>query len=97
MVNDLMDASSLESSRLRIIPDRLDLGELIHDVAIRVPASPWTEVRVPENDHLVVKGDAQRLEQVVTNLLSNALKYGAPGNPESSWKPDTWEGTRRWW
>lgn len=79
MVNDLMDASLLETSRMRITLDRLDLGQLVRAVVERDPdAAARTDVRTPIDSRLFVKGDEQRLEQVVTNLLSNALKYGAP-------------------
>ena len=79
MVSDLMDASLLESDRLRVTLGRLDLGQLLHEVAERVPqAAPRTRTRTPPAVRVFVKGDAQRLEQVVSNLLSNAVKYAAP-------------------
>jgi PAS domain S-box-containing protein len=79
MVNDLMDASQLETKRLRVAPKRLDVGQLVRDVVGRIPeAATRTEIGTPANWRLFVKGDAQRLEQVMTNLLSNALKYSTP-------------------
>jgi signal transduction histidine kinase len=47
-----------------------------------VPAAPSrVDFEAPRDRRVFVKGDAQRLEQVVTNLLTNAVKYGAPGTP----------------
>jgi signal transduction histidine kinase len=78
MVSDLMDASLLESDRLRVTLDRLDLCQLIRDVVRRTAAATRTRVDIRTDSRLFVKGDAQRLEQVITNLLSNAVKYAAP-------------------
>jgi len=79
MVTDLMDASLLESDRLRVTFERLDIGELLRDVVRRTPlAAARTRTAIPHDLRLSVRGDAQRLEQVLANLLSNAVKYAAP-------------------
>ena len=79
MVADLMDASLLESDRLRVMFARVDLGQLLADVVRRTPlASRRTRTHVPANARIFVNGDAQRLEQVIANLLSNAVKYAPP-------------------
>ena len=78
MVSDLMDASLLESDRLRVTLERLDLCHLVRDVVRRTAAAARTRLDLLPDASLFVKGDAQRLEQVLTNLLSNALKYAAP-------------------
>ena len=79
MANDLMDASQLEAKRLQVSLNRIDLSQLLHSVIQRVPgAATRVEIRTPPSRRLFVKGDEHRLEQVVTNLLSNALKYSPP-------------------
>ena len=79
MVADLMDASLLESDRLRVKLARIDLGQLLSDVVRRTPlAAPRTQIHAPADACFYVKGDAQRLEQVISNLLSNSVKYAPP-------------------
>jgi signal transduction histidine kinase len=79
MVTDLMDASLLESDRLRVTLTRVDLGQLLTEIVRRTPlAAPRTRTHLPGDVCLFVKGDAQRLEQVIANLLSNAIKYATP-------------------
>jgi signal transduction histidine kinase len=79
MTSDLMDASLLETRRMQVTLDRLDLSQFLRDVVQRVPVGAGrTRIQVPSDARLFIKGDAQRLEQVLDNLLSNAVKYGAP-------------------
>ena len=79
MVADLMDASLLESDRLRVTLARVDLCQLLTDVVRRTPlAALRTQTHLPADTRLFVNGDAERLEQVIANLLSNAVKYATP-------------------
>ena len=84
LVDNLLEASSLEAGRFRVAPRPTDLGEIIGE-ATRL-MKPLLE---KYNQHLVlemppvipqVEADARRVVQVLVNLLSNAHKYG----PEDS-------------
>jgi PAS domain S-box-containing protein len=79
MVADLSDASQLESHRLVIAHERMDLQKVVREFVAREP-SVMGRARVGAgNGRLPIDGDRGRLEQVLSNLLSNAVKYGAPG------------------
>ncbi|MDC3958950.1 PAS domain S-box protein [Polyangium jinanense] len=80
MIGDLLDLSRIEAHRLELVRAPTDIPELLAHV---IEASGDRE-RVTLSicgDLPVVSVDAQRLEQVAENLLSNALKYGTPGTP----------------
>ncbi len=65
MTSDLMDASLLETRRMQVTLERLDLCQFLRDVVQRVPpGASRTKVRTPSDIQLFIKGDAQRLEQV---------------------------------
>jgi PAS domain S-box-containing protein len=83
LILSLLDLSRLESGQLSIEPAPLDLGALTrqvieeleptldhHRVELELPAAP-----------LMIMGDALRLEQVIHNLLQNAVKYSPAGGP----------------
>jgi signal transduction histidine kinase len=82
LINDLLDISKIESGKMEFHLDRLNVAECVyksmrslralaeaHQVSIRAD----TPAELPE-----VMADRDRLEQVITNLLSNALKYSPP-------------------
>jgi PAS domain S-box-containing protein len=83
LIDELLDISRITSGRLRLEPEELDLAEVVRELAFRfgdecVRAGCRLEVEADEP----VRGrwDRVRIEQVINNLLSNALKYGA-GKP----------------
>ncbi len=83
MIQDLVDAARSESGQLRLERQPVDLGAFVRDLKERLAASLETgriEVRVPQGLP-PVWADPARLERILTNLWSNALKYSAPGTP----------------
>ncbi|HEX8818774.1 MAG TPA: ATP-binding protein [Archangium sp.] len=83
LVNELLDVTRIHAGRLRLDLEQVDLAALTQEVAARFEL-PATQSHSPLLLELSgpTEGawDRLRLEQVVTNLLSNALKYGA-GKP----------------
>ena len=76
LVNDLLDAARLETGRLAIEITRFNLSALCEQAAeeqMAVSGRP-VEVELPERP-VDVRADSDRVLQVLTNLLSNALKY----------------------
>ncbi|WP_437950732.1 PAS domain S-box protein [Sorangium sp. So ce296] len=83
MISDLLDVSRLESHRLDLRPAEVDLPALIRATVERTAdATKGHGLDVEVLDGIPpLLADSGRLEQVLTNLLSNAAKYGAPGTP----------------
>jgi len=83
LVEELLDVSRLASGRLRVEPTEFDLSELVREVASRLKPSldaAGCALSLEARARTIGSWDRLRVEQVVANLVSNALKYG-PGNP----------------
>jgi len=83
MINDTLDLSRIEAGHVELVPQTLDLQELV-DAARTLLAHSAEKRRVGIEVHLgagarSVIGDATRVKQILTNLLSNAIKYNAEG------------------
>jgi signal transduction histidine kinase len=80
LVNNLLDASRLSAGRLELELEEVDLSALVREVVEcfgEEIARARCRLDIRAEDHVVGVWDRSRLEQVVTNLLTNALKYGA--------------------
>ncbi len=81
LLNDLLDGARLESGQLEITRAPFDLVELLHYVVdeLRPTFSAHDlQIDVPEQP-LIMLADRSRLEQVLHNLLNNAVKYSPNG------------------
>jgi PAS domain S-box-containing protein len=80
LINDLLDISKVQAGKLQFYFEPLNLAALIEDICETfVQSVPGYEIISELDENLMVRGDKIRLEQVITNLINNAVKYA----PES--------------
>lgn len=83
MVLDLIEFSRTQlGRRVPIEREPMDAGRMVHDVVAEVKAAhPEGDVRATCDGDLHGNWDSARFTQAMTNLVSNALEHGKPGNP----------------
>ena len=84
LINDILDFSKIESGKMDIIPVDYDLGILLSDTIdmIRSRAEEkklQLELNIESNTPVHLHGDEVRLRQIITNILTNAVKYTPEG------------------
>jgi signal transduction histidine kinase len=81
LLNDLLDLQRVEQEALDLRNEEVDLNELLAtQVTLYSAQSDAHELKFqPSEEQLAVRGDRDRLAQVVGNLLSNAIKYSPEG------------------
>ena len=82
LINDILDMSKIESGKMRLIEEKCNLMEMIQGL------HPLLEAKLNENNIQYIAdiqlknhwfmADSLRLNQVLVNLLGNALKYSRP-------------------
>jgi len=82
LVNDFLDVSKLEAGRIELTIDEVDLEKLL-DASLDnfhfLAGERGVVIRKNINDSVLrIQGDRRRLEQILSNLLSNALKFTPP-------------------
>jgi len=80
MINDLLDWSRIEAGKLRLHADSFDLLSTVEDTTALLAPLAYDKnlelVRIFYHDvPRKLRGDAQRLRQIITNLVSNAIKF----------------------
>ncbi len=84
LVNDLVDVSRIQAGKLELQPVRADLTAIVRGAVeeqCQVTPERTLAVQVPADGCIPVTADADRIGQVVTNYLTNALKYSPEDRP----------------
>lgn len=86
MVGDMLDVSRIQNNRLDIRPHPFNLVDVVTTVITKERAAEPTRtihLTLPSQETLVVDADAERIDQALSNYLSNAFKYASPELPIS--------------
>jgi len=83
LINNMLDVARIEAGRFDLATDLIDVPRII-EASIRLQRSfaiaGEVDVYSEVQDKLpMIRGDERRMQQVVTNLLSNSIKFGEPG------------------
>jgi two-component system, sensor histidine kinase len=80
LINDLLDVERVVSGKIRLVRAPINLEEMIGRVVATVGANQHMDRRIEvTTEPLWVDGDALRLEQVLGNIITNAVKYTPAG------------------
>ena len=85
LINDILDFSKIEAGKMEIIPVDYDISSVINDLVnmIRTKADDKglvLKLDFDENLPRFMHGDEVRIKQVITNILTNAVKYTEKGS-----------------
>lgn len=85
LINDILDISKLEAGKYKIKEETFDIKQAIEEtVAAQVPLANNRGLQLDcsfgNNIPKLVKGDGQRIQQVLNCLLSNAIKFTSEGS-----------------
>ena len=84
LINDILDFSKIEAGKMEIIPVEYNLSSLLNDLVNIIEKRAeskglYFEVETGQNIPSVLFGDEIRIRQVITNILTNAVKYTEKG------------------
>ena len=93
LINDILTASSLESGHMDIRPVEVDFAktfnELFKSLQPRVQEPGVEFIKDNPYDTLTIKVDVERVSQVITNFLTNAVKYTHQGYIKLGYRMET--------
>ena len=84
LINEVLDMSRIESGKITLMDEEFNLSDLCDNLVSMIKTQTDLhrhdfEVHINRIEHEEVCGDSMRIQQMVTNILSNAVKYTADG------------------
>jgi two-component system CheB/CheR fusion protein len=95
LIKDLLDVTKIQAGKLELKKTDFNLGELLDECKDELQTGSAKHQLILEgNSNIKIKADRNRLEQVVINLISNAIKYSPNGNKVIIKAEKTTEGVK---
>ncbi len=84
IVNDILDLNAIEEGKIQFVNESLDISELAENIIsgyknAALDAGIDIILKLDQDLPYRVSGDAKRLSQIITNLVSNAIKFTSKG------------------
>ena len=85
IINDVLDFSKIEAGKIEILPVNYDLSVVINDLVNMICTranGKGLDLKLDFNENIprFLNGDEVRLKQIITNILTNAVKYTEKGS-----------------
>ncbi len=85
LINDILDFSKIEAGKMELIPTEYAVSSLLNDLVMMIAGRAEKKglvlkVEATEDLPSILYGDELRLRQVITNILTNAVKYTEKGS-----------------
>ncbi|RKM61504.1 response regulator [Butyrivibrio sp. CB08] len=85
LINNILDFSKIEAGKLEIVPVEYDMSSVINDLVNVIQTKADSKdlklkLDINENMPKLLFGDEVRIKQIITNILTNAVKYTESGS-----------------
>lgn len=81
LINDLLNVARMQTGQLEYLDEAVDLNAIVHECVDSLqPTTTKHRIAIEGSMAGVVWGDGERIGQVITNLLTNAIKYSPQGD-----------------
>ena len=85
LINDILDISKIESGKMVLMSEKYQLGSLLYDILLVVQPrieKKGLQLVLDVDEHIPneLYGDEVRIRQIITNILTNAVKYTEKGS-----------------
>lgn len=81
MARDVLDTESIESGQLGYLTHPIDLADEVRTSVANFMGAPVDVILTVPDAEVIVDGDADRIQQVLSNLLDNAVKHSSGERP----------------